>query len=86
MSIFNQDKSENGNENYEFGIKFKKELTNGSLVFLIVDEDYDHAGGYVVVSPSGIPTVIKDDFYEIDDENCKYISSLARDFFQATKK
>lgn len=71
---------------YDFGIKFKKELSNGSLIFLIVDDDYDPAGGYVVVSPSGIPTVIKDDFYEIDDRNCEYIAGLAKEFFEATKK
>ena len=73
-------------EGYDFGIKFIKELSNGSLVFLIVDNDYDHAGGYVIVSSSGIPTVIKDDFYEIADRDCEYIASLAKNFFEATKK
>lgn len=45
---------EDEDEDYDYGIKFKKELSNGALVFLIVDDDYDHVGGYVVVSPSGI--------------------------------
>ena len=73
-------------EGYDCGIKFVKELSNGSLVFLIVDDDYDCAGGYVVVSPSGIPTIIKDDFYEFTDKDCEYIKSLATAFFEATKK
>ena len=80
--------SQNGddNEDYDYGIEFKKELSNGSLIFCIVDDDYDHAGGYVVVSPSGIPTVIIDDLYEINDIDKKHIESLAKTFFEATRK
>ena len=73
-------------EDYEYGIKFKKELSNGSLIFLIVDDDYDHAGGYVVVSPSGTPTVIKDNFDNIEDSECNHLESLAKAFFEATRK
>ena len=77
---------EDEDEDYEYGIKFKKELSNGSLIFLIVDDDYDHAGGYVVVSPSGIPTVINDNFYNIEDSKCNHLESLAKAFFEATRK
>lgn len=73
-------------EYYDSSIQFDEELSNGSLVFLIVDDDYNHAGGYVVVSPSGIPTVIDDDFYEMTDRDREHLESLAKAFFEATRK
>lgn len=74
------------NEDYEYGIEFQEELSNGAIIFLIVDDDYEHSGGYVVVSPSGIPTVIIDDLYEINDIDKKHVESLAKTFFEATRK
>ena len=76
---------EDEDEDYDYGIKFKKELSNGALVFLIVDDDYDHVGGYVVVSPSGISTVINDELYDIDEKNCTHVEILAKNFFDATR-
>ena len=71
----------------DFGdIKFLKELSNGALIFRIVDEDYDPAGGYVIVSPSGNIEIIKDNFFDaLGDKEKKYLETQALTFWHATR-
>lgn len=72
---------------YNVGIKFKEQLSNGALIFLIVDDDYDWIGGYVVVSPSGIARLVKNDIEDLgdlDDKDDNYLKKTAEAFYKAT--
>ena len=51
-------------DDLDFDIKFEKKLSNGYLFFTIIDlnQEEDWTGSYVVVSPSGVATIINDLF------------------------
>ena len=75
-SPYSQSDSSINNDNLDkdeshVGIKFKKELSNGSLVFLIVDDDFDWLGGYVIVSANGVANIVDN----IVDNKFKYYSN-----------
>lgn len=78
----------NEDDDYDIGIKFKKQLSNGSLIFLIVDDDFDWLGSYVVVSPTGIVNIVDNEFeYNNDDLNdiiCERLKEKAKSFYDAT--
>ena len=79
---------EENEDDHNIGIKFKKQLPSGALIFLIVDDDFDWIGSYVVVSPSGIVNIIDNDFedYEGDLNSaiCNRLKEKAKAFYDAT--
>lgn len=88
-SISNHHLDEDEDE-FDVGIKFKKELSNGSLVFLIVDDDFDWIGSYVIVSTNGVANIVDNKFEEYDDSlngtNCNRLKEVAEAFYRATTK
>lgn len=83
---YNDDEEDEEEDEEDFGdIKFLKELSNGALIFRIVDEDYDPAGGYVIVSPSGNVKIVKDIFHTLGFKEKLYLETQALTFFQATR-
>lgn len=88
-SINNEEEDEDEDE-FDVGIKFKKELSNGSLVFLIVDDDFDWLGGYVIVSTNGVANIVDNEFEEYDeflnDTICNRLKETAETFYRATTK
>ena len=73
----------------DVGIEFECQLFDGALVFKIVDDDFEFLGGYVIVSPGGIPKIFINDFEdckdEINDEVCRYLKEKAMTFYLDTK-
>lgn len=71
-------------ENYDVGIKFVMQLANGSLVFEIIDDDFEYLGGYVIVS-QGIPKIVKNNFGDFEDECdeqvCDFLKQKALEFY-----
>lgn len=84
MGYFLKKKSKNRGNHSNFEIDFDKELSNGALVFNIVDDEHQHFG-HVVVSPNGTVTNIKstafDDFNDTDEN---YLNQQAKKFYDAT--
>lgn len=71
---------------YKVGIEFETQFSNGSLSFLVIDEDFQWLGCYVIVSPAGVASIVDNDWSEI---NLNLKTSLrlkrkAREFFDAT--
>ncbi len=85
----NYDSCKSDEDALEVGIKFKKELSNGSLVFLIVDDDFDWIGSYIVVSANGVANIVDNKFEDYSDQLndivCSRLKETAEAFYQATK-
>lgn len=85
-SINNHDEDE---DDFDVGIKFKKELSNGAFIFLIIDDDSDWIGSYVIVSTNGVAKIVDNKFDKYDeflnDTNCNRLKKTAEAFYWATK-
>ncbi len=73
------------NEDYskdpDYEIVFWKELSNGTLIFQIIDDDADPAG-HVIATSSNQIEILESGFYEYDDEDLSYIRNKAKEFCQ----
>lgn len=71
---------------YKAGIEFETQLSNGSLTFLVIDEDFEWLGCYVIVSPEGVASIVDNDWNEInlDVKTSLRLKRKAREFFDAT--
>ena len=65
-----------------FEIDFVQELSDGAMVFKIIDTEFCVAGHIVVSSKSKV-TLIKSDFYEYTEEDEKYLNSQVQKFLIA---
>lgn len=69
----------------DYEIDFYQELSNGTLVFKIIDDDQEHAG-HVVVSSKGTVSIIESSsFYVFDDADIQYLKTQAQKFYDALK-
>lgn len=71
------------NDNCYFEIDFFKELSNGALVFKLIDDD-DEQAGHVVVSSKGTATIIENTLsYNLDDDDRECLKAQAEKFYNA---
>lgn len=75
---------DDGNDDYDCEIVFDKELSNGTLVFNIIDDDYDPAG-HVIVSSGGTIKIIESTFYDLDKNERNYLENQAKKFYDASR-
>ena len=74
-------------ENLGYSIKLKKELSNGALIFKVINYDEEYEGAYVIVSPAGFATFFEDGSFDpFTEEECQALKNLAEHFFSATRK
>lgn len=64
----------------DYEIAFSKQLSNGSLIFTIVD---DNEAGYVIVNKEAIVTPLPSGFYNFDEDDIAYLKRKATAFFEA---
>ena len=72
-------------DDLEFELQFQEELSNGSLIFTVINNNLkkeDCWTSYVVVSPSGVATIINDLF---DPYVSTMLKESAKDFFNTSK-
>ena len=74
-------------ENLGYSIKLKKELSNGALIFEVINYGEEYEGAYVIVSPAGSSTFFEDgSFDSFTEEECQTLKNMAEYFFSATRK
>lgn len=66
-------------DDVDFEIDFFKELSNGALIFKIIDDNFDPAG-HIVLSASGSVTIIESGFHEYDEEDKSYLKQQVEIF------
>lgn len=80
-------KSSKDEENLGYSIKLKKELSNGALIFKVINYDGEYEGAYVIVSPAGFATFFEDgSFDSFTEEERQTLKNMAEYFFSATRK
>ena len=80
-------KSSKDEENLGYSVKFKQELSNGALIFTVINYDEEDEGAYVIASPAGLATFFDDGLYDpFTEEECQALKNLAEYFFSATRK
>lgn len=74
-------------ENLGYSVKFKQELSNGALIFTVINYDEEYEGAYVIVSPAGFATFFEDgSFDSFTEEERQTLKNMAEYFFSATRK
>ena len=76
---FEPDSFDDCDEDSDFEIVFWKELSNGVLIFFIIDDDYDPAGHIIVTNSEDIE-ILESGFYEFEDEDRNYLRRRVREF------
>lgn len=67
-----------------FEIVFWKELSNNTIIFQIIDDDYDPAG-HIVVTKSGETEILESGLCNFDDEDRDYLRQRVKRFCEAAK-
>ncbi len=84
------DSSYTGNEannTLDYSLNFLSELSNGSIVFEVIDRNKHYADGYVVLSPSGVVTLINDELYKtFSKDEARHLRDMANNFYKAMFK
>lgn len=68
-----------------FTILFWKELSNGALVFQIIDDDYNPAGHIIVFSSTEFE-ILPDGFHNFKKEDIENLEKELKEFCKVAKK
>lgn len=82
---FETDSSYDYDEDPDFEIVFWKELSNGILVFQIIDDDYDPAG-HIIATDSENIEILESGFCDFEDEDYDYLRRKVRKFCEKIGK